>query len=199
MTFDDHLVEISNIINSSNNEITFNINNKNVDIHNKLRRIMISQIPIVAIDNVIIEINNTKHSDDDIVHRLKLIPLISPRIIKDEESKNTTILQLHVKSKEDHTIIKSKQITSTSNSIKPYYDDIPIIHLHKNEEIKLICHTKIGIGSQHAKWSPTTTVRFYKEIDSLNYTFVVESTGSLKAIEIVELAIQLYNKEKTKL
>lgn len=63
------------ILESSEDYLKFNVENIDLSLANSLRRIMISEVPTMAIELVKIVNNTSCLNDEYIAHRLGLIPL----------------------------------------------------------------------------------------------------------------------------
>ena len=68
------------ILEESDNFMKFSISGIDLSMANALRRVMISEIPTMAIDLVNIYINSSPIHDEYIAHRLGMIPLVSSNV-----------------------------------------------------------------------------------------------------------------------
>jgi len=108
---------------------------------NAIRR-YVNHIPLLAVDEVLISKNDSPLYDETIAHRVGLIPL------KMEKSKKEGKIKLNV-TKEG--MVYSGEL---KGDIKPVYDNIPITFLNKEQEMEFEAKVKLGIGSEHSKFSP---------------------------------------------
>jgi DNA-directed RNA polymerase alpha subunit len=88
---------------STEEQLTFDLTGIDASIANSLRRIMLSEVPTVAIENVYIEMNSSIIHDEVLAHRLGLIPIkVDPRLFEfkgdgEANSANTLVFSLDVK------------------------------------------------------------------------------------------------------
>lgn len=158
---------------------------------NALRRVMIAEVPTVAIDLVEIEVNSSVLNDEFIAHRLGLIPLTSERAMGMRFSRDCDAcdgdgqcefcsVEFHLRARciGDQTLdVTSKDLISSDHTVVPVdYSDgggsgyenaehkgIIIVKLRRGQELRLRAIARKGIGKDHAKWSPAATVTFMYE------------------------------------
>ena len=163
------------ILKNEPDSIEFQLNNADLSFANSLRRIIISEVPTMAIDMVQVTENTSPLFDEFIVHRLGLIPLKSEDIdnynfplscsCKEGCDKCKVDFELKVKCDEkckgDILDVTAEDISPKKNDIKviPVKYDYPIVitKLKKGQSINMTLTAKKGIGKTHAKWSPVCT------------------------------------------
>lgn len=126
---------------------------------NSLRRVMLSDLPKLAIDHVIIYDNTSPLFDEIITHRLSLIPLptdLSVLTFRNQCScKGTGCPSCTVRytlSKEGEGVVYSGDLQPEEKSWAIKEDLIPIVHLSKDQRIILEVEAVLGQGRTHAKW-----------------------------------------------
>ncbi|CAJ1939641.1 unnamed protein product [Sphenostylis stenocarpa] len=167
----------------------FELRDTDASIANALRRVMIAEVPTIAIDLVEIEVNSSVLNDEFIAHRLGLIPLTSERAMSMRFSRDcdacdgdgqcefcSVEFHLRVKCMTDQTLdVSSKDLYSSDHSVVPVDFSDPaatdssenrgviIVKLRRGQELRLRAIARKGIGKDHAKWSPAATVTFMYE------------------------------------
>lgn len=143
---------------------------------NSLRRVLIGEVPILAIDEVHFRKNESPLYDEIIAHRLGLVPLVfDPKSFKGCEknpSKAGCEVLLTLK-KKGPCVVYSGDLKSKAD-VKPLYDNIPITKLAEGKELELEAIARIGFGKNHAKWQgaiagfkATPKIRISKEAEKL--------------------------------
>ncbi|GAV81673.1 RNA_pol_A_bac domain-containing protein/RNA_pol_L domain-containing protein [Cephalotus follicularis] len=167
----------------------FELRETDASMANALRRVMIAEVPTIAIDLVEIEVNSSVLNDEFIAHRLGLIPLTSERAMSMRFSRDCDAcdgdgqcefcsVEFHLRAKclTDQTLdVTSKDLYSSDHTVVPvdFSDsagyDVPeqrgiiIVKLRRGQELRLRAIARKGIGKDHAKWSPAATVTFMYE------------------------------------
>ncbi|KAK9690916.1 hypothetical protein RND81_09G163100 [Saponaria officinalis] len=175
-----------------NDFMKFELRDTDASVANALRRVMISEVPTIAIDLVEIEVNSSVLNDEFIAHRLGLIPLTSERAMAMRFSRDcdacdgdgqcefcSVEFYLRAKCVQDQTLdVTSKDLITSDHTVTPVdFSDFPssdgasdnkgiiIVKLRKGQELRLRAIARKGIGKDHAKWSPAATVTFMYEPD----------------------------------
>eukprot|EP00164_Ancoracysta_twista_P002461 GFYU01003263.1.p1 GENE.GFYU01003263.1~~GFYU01003263.1.p1 ORF type:complete len:348 (-),score=114.09 GFYU01003263.1:194-1237(-) len=196
-----------NILTASEEEIVFDLIGVDASVANALRRVLLSEVPTMAIEKVMMADNTSIVQDEVMAHRLGLIPIMAdPDLFQyttgDEEDRhdhNHLVFTLEArcfKNKETGQL-ENETVTSgqlvwqpvgqqeemfKDNPPRPVHADIVITKLRPGQrvEMKLICEK--GTGYVHAKWSPVSTA-FYRLLPEIKFTKPV--TGAL-ATELKE-------------
>ncbi|GIX63325.1 DNA-directed RNA polymerase I RPAC1 [Babesia caballi] len=203
------LEEIKNVkikfIKNTRDHAIAEIEGLNVTIANAIRRILLAEVPTLAVESVHIYQNTGVIQDEVLAHRIGLVPFdcdpdtLPFRNNEDLSGKNSVCFHLKVKcSRSDlgdrpnlpvysrdlkWVPLSSEQAEAFSaKPPKPIHDDILLTKLSPGQEIDLKAYLEKGIGKTHAKWSPVCTAvyRFKPDI-----TFSAEEP--LKADEVEEL------------
>eukprot|EP01119_Soliformovum_irregulare_P006934 TRINITY_DN19344_c0_g1_i1.p1 TRINITY_DN19344_c0_g1~~TRINITY_DN19344_c0_g1_i1.p1 ORF type:complete len:303 (-),score=64.91 TRINITY_DN19344_c0_g1_i1:102-1010(-) len=180
--------------------MTFILSKTDVSVANALRRIMIAEVPTMAIDLVEIEDNSSVLHDEFISHRLGLIPLSSHQMKKFHYTRDCSCqvncencsveFSLNVSCMDDSARdVTSLDLISRSHDVQPVHNDehsrgaqgILIVKLRRGQGIRVRAIAKKGTGKEHAKWSPVATVTFQYDPDvRLNDVRVMELTEQQK-------------------
>ena len=146
------------VLNKTDNELKFLLEESNPQFANALRRIMMSEIPILAIDSVDFSINESVLYNEVIAHRLGLITLVfDPKKFhfKDEHEDGKTCSMCEVVlviNKKGPAMVYSKDMKSRDPEVKPLLDEILIVELFKDQKIKLEASASLGIAKNHARY-----------------------------------------------
>ncbi|HEX32809.1 MAG TPA: DNA-directed RNA polymerase subunit D, partial [Candidatus Aenigmarchaeota archaeon] len=121
---------------------------------NAVRRSVINEVPVLAIEKVFISKNSSAMYDEILAHRLGLIPLITPSGYSyDKRDAPANQVRVTLK-KQGPATVYSGDLEFSDPEVKPVFDNIPIVELLNNQEIELEAVAIMGKGREHAKWSP---------------------------------------------
>ncbi|MCF7861495.1 DNA-directed RNA polymerase subunit D [Candidatus Woesearchaeota archaeon] len=149
------------IIKQENDKAQFILKNIDNTYANTLRRLIIDEVPTMAIDVVEFEANNSALYDEIIALRMGLLPLttdLKSYNLPDEckckgEGCARCQVDLKLSAKGDQTVYASA-LKSKDPAIKPVYPKTPIVKLIGEQDLVLTGIAKLGKGKDHAKWSP---------------------------------------------
>lgn len=171
---------------SKSAELKFRISNINVSVINSLRRIVLSEIPIIVFKKATIIANTCGLNNEIVNHRLKCIPI---HIKNNDFQLNKYMLELKMENETDSTIVvttqdfKVKEKNSDTyiseidgNLIFPpciltgqYIDFVKLKAKHseqfQNKSIHLTCDFEIGTAKEDGAFNIVSTCSYSNTID----------------------------------
>jgi DNA-directed RNA polymerase subunit D len=154
--------------------LSFIIRGISIETANALRRTMLSEVPCMAIDDVVMIENSSIMHDEVLAHRLGLVPLrtdLDAYVFPEECdcnselgcSKCRSILTLEAEATDETRTVYSGELKPTDQLTSTSNDRIPIVKLAPGQKIKLEAYARLGTGKMHAKWQ-AAAVSAYKFI-----------------------------------
>eukprot|EP00986_Skeletonema_menzelii_P003614 scaffold1134_cov147-Skeletonema_menzelii.AAC.3 len=164
--------------------ISFILSETDTSMANALRRIMIAEVPTLAIDLVEYSENSSVLNDEYIAHRLGLIPIrytpdgsvkggdCNQAFLSHRECVNPTRpdqergLALTVTSKDlvcSNLLVSPAHFLNEEEQDRSHDEGISIVKLGPGQHLKLKAIARMGISKEHAKWCPVAvaTYRFW--------------------------------------
>jgi DNA-directed RNA polymerase subunit D len=166
------------ILDRSNGSLTFILRGVTLSMANTLRRIMIAEVPVMAIDDVTIVQNTSPVKDEILAHRLGLIPLktdLKGYVIPEKCSCQSEFgcdlcsvtLTLGIEATDLPKSVYSMELKSENPDVVPVSDNIPLSKLAVGQSIHLEAYAKLGRGKDHAKWQPVSACS-YKYVPNIS-------------------------------
>ncbi|XP_066474611.1 DNA-directed RNA polymerases I and III subunit RPAC1 isoform X2 [Tiliqua scincoides] len=178
------------LVHMDENTLEFDMVGIDAAIANAFRRILLAEVPTMAVEKVFVFNNTSIVQDEILAHRLGLIPIhADPRLFEyksedDCDEINTLQFQLKIKcsknpqaakessdpnelfinhkvySKHMEWVPLGSQADNLNANFRPVHDDILIAQLRPGQEIDVLMHCVKGIGKDHAKFSPVATASY---------------------------------------
>jgi len=121
------------IVSLTEDTIRFLLEGVDVAFANALRRTMVSEVPIMTIDDIFYFDNSSLVPDELLAHRIGLVPL-----------------------KEGKVTVYSGDLASQDPKITPASTRIPLAKLAPGQSIRFEAYAQLGQGKYHVKWSPVS-------------------------------------------
>lgn len=144
------------LVRREGNYLEFDMINADCSVANALRRILIGEIPTLAVEKVLIHKNSGVMTDETLAHRLGLIPIdVDPEEV-DEKELESLVFRIDVKNGESDMInVYSHDIQCVQPFREPWFKkNVLITRLAPKQEIEVEMFCSKGVGKEHAKWSP---------------------------------------------
>ncbi len=137
---------------------------------NALRRAMLAEVPVMAIEDVIVLENTSVLYDEVIAHRLGLIPIktdLDSYVLPEECdckselgcSKCRASFTLESEALDEPVMVYSSELKpeGEATAVSP---GIPIVKLGPGQKLKLEVYARLGRGLEHAKWQPVSACAY---------------------------------------
>lgn len=194
------------ILNKTDTEIQFQLEGVSPAFASALRRIMISEVPTMAIEWVDFKKNDSALNDEIVANRMGQIPLtFNPKdynlLEKCKcEGKGCSNCQVElILKKKGPCIVYSEDLKSKDKTVRPVFEKISIVELFEDEELEFLATAQLGTGRKHAKWQaaivgyknkPVGNIERVEESDETEYledTFIfnVESVCGLNVEDVI--------------
>lgn len=152
-------------------KLLFVIEGLSIEMINALRRIILTEIPVMAVDEVIILKNDSPLYDEILAHRIGLIPLKTDLDVYklpndcDCGGFGCPLCQVSLTMEITNTTnspieIYSGDLKSNDPKIIPVDPKIPIVKIDKNDQVILEAYAILGIARNHAKWQAVSNVAY---------------------------------------
>jgi DNA-directed RNA polymerase subunit D len=166
---------------------------------NALRRVLRSEIPALAIEDVLYKKNNSVLYDEMLAVRMGLIPIttsdeyVMPDVCKcgSHCPKCSVSLMLH---KKGPGWVYTKDFKSQDPKIKPVYPNIPVVFLTDTQEVDFEAICQMGVGRSHIKWQATLPayqmypeIKINKEATKEGLEFCPRDVFDLKTLKVKNL------------
>ena len=137
---------------------------------NALRRAMLAEVPVMAIEDVIFVENSSVMYDEILAHRLGLVPLktdLDDYVLREDCDcksdlgceKCTASFVLETEATDQTITVYSGDLKPASD-VAPTSDKIPITKLAPGQKIRLEAYARLGRGSEHAKWQAASIAAY---------------------------------------
>jgi DNA-directed RNA polymerase subunit D len=134
--------------------VKFVLEGVDVSFANAMRQALMTEIPVLAIEDVTLRQNSSALYDEMLALRLGLIPIKTDNsfILRTEASGDAQFsVMLSLKEKGPKWVY-SGDLTASDKKVSVVFDEIPITYLGEGQELDLDAVAVTGLGREHTKW-----------------------------------------------
>ena len=124
----------------------------NPSLANSFRRALLSEVPVMAVDEVIFYMNTTEFPDEYIAHRLAMIPIKTDLSSYRLGDGKVVTLRVDKRAEKDGEVVYSGDLESSDPAIVPANPNIPIVVMQEGAVLRLEAIVRMGKGKWHSKW-----------------------------------------------
>ncbi|MCX8190348.1 MAG: DNA-directed RNA polymerase subunit D [Candidatus Diapherotrites archaeon] len=133
----------------------------NTKVMNAIRRCAMSDVPVLAVENIAIHKNSSVLFDEYIGMRLALLPIkTDPKIYKKGDKVKLVLKERGPK------VVTSADIKCSDPNVEITAKDVPIVKLKDGQQIFFEMEAVVDTGREHAKWQPALIA--YYELPKLD-------------------------------
>ena len=175
------------VLDRTEEQIRFVLSDTPVPIANALRRVMISEVPTMAIEELQVEENTSIMQNEFLAHRMSLLPIRCKETVKQAHFHMDVACSGKEGAARD---VLARDLVSLTDGVEICHPDALVAKLCRGQVLRFRATAEWGTGSQHAKWSPvcTATYRFIAEIPPEDQDSDDEEDEVLRAIRMEDLA-----------
>ena len=155
------------IIELSERKARFVISDVSASFANALRRSILAEVPVMAIDDVNIYENTSVLFDEQFALRLGLIPLKTDNksyVLPEEcncKGAGCTLCKVSLTlSAEGPKVVYSGDLVSADPQVEPADKTIPIVELKDKHKVVVEAIARLGTGRKHSKWQAGVAAGF---------------------------------------
>jgi len=153
---------------------------------NAWRRAMISEVPVMAVEEMEIMKNSSSMFDETLANRIGLLPLktdaksynLPERCTCKGEGCAKCEVKLYLKAGKNG-MVYAESITSKDPKIVPVYPKTPIVFLNPDHQVELELTARLGKGKRHSKYSAGLV--YFKIMPKITIGKVDDVDGVIKA------------------
>lgn len=158
------------IVSKSDKRLSFQVEGISPELANALRRIFLTEVPAMAITEVLFIENSSPLYDEIIAHRLGLIPLttdLDSFVLPDRCTCGgvgcthcQVDFQCSISAKDVNRNVYSSDLISVDPKIKPVSDKILITKMAKGSKLMFEAYARLGLGKDHARHQAVTKASY---------------------------------------
>ena len=196
-----------NFLNKNEDSMRFMVDGIDTPMANTVRRIVLSEVPVMAVDDVVMIENSSVIHDEILALRLGLVPLKTDLDAYNLPEKCSckselgchlcrTVLTLDIEAKNGQRTVYSGDMVPEDPHIAPVSDKIPLVKLATGQKVRLEAYAKLGKGMAHAKWQPVSSCIYrYVPVVKIDQT---KCDGCGKCVDICPKKVFEKNENKVK-
>lgn len=170
--------------------LRFELNGVSYSFANMLRRTLMRDIPIYAIDSIVVYENTTELIDEYIANRLGEVPLITPLHADSKPREIVLTLDATVSGQQ---FLYSRDLSTNDSVVRVALENIPLFIASEGKALRLEAKARVGYGRQHAKFQACSCA--YEQKSNNSFSFLIEGFYQKKPQDILKEGLEIISKK----